>query len=311
MSFSPKPDGSNINPTRSSDPKTPPRVLSIQSWVAHGHVGNAAAVFVLQRLGLEVDAIHTVQFSNHTGYGAWTGNVYAPESIGELVDGIEARGALEGFDALLSGYMGSAGTIEQVVNTVRRVRQLNPKALYCCDPVMGDTEGLYVRPEIPEVMAALAVPAADILTPNQFELELFTGSKIMTLEDALRAVRAVREKLNPNGPRIVILTSLIRVDATPETIETLALTDAGVYLIATPKIALEPPRNGTGDTITALFLGHYLKSQDVKSSLERAVNALYRLLEITQQKRTREIQLIAAQDELLEPSSSFEAELIS
>jgi pyridoxine kinase len=292
--------------------QVPARVLSIQSWVAHGHVGNAAAVFVLQRLGLEVDAIHTVQFSNHTGYGAWTGNVYAPESIGELVDGIEARGVLGDFDAVLSGYMGSAGTVEQVADTVCRVREQNSSALYCCDPVMGDVgRGVFVRPEIPEIMASLAVPAADILTPNQFELELLTGKIVKTLEDALWAARDVREKMNPNGPRILIVTSLTRDDAAPNVIEVLAVTDAGAYLIATPLIPLEPPRNGTGDTITALFLGHYLKSRDLKTSLELAVNGLYRLLEITQQKGTREIQLIAAQDELLNPSSSFKARVVS
>jgi pyridoxine kinase len=288
-----------------------PRVLSIQSWVAHGHVGNAAAVFALQRLGLEVDAIHTVQFSNHTGYGVWTGNVFAPESIGELVDGIEAQGALESFDAVLSGYMGSAGTVEQVVNTVWRMRERNSSALYCCDPVMGDVgRGVFVRPEIPKIMASLAVPAADILTPNQFELELLTGSSVKTLEDALQAARELRMRLNPNGPRIVIVTSLTREDVPPNIIEVLAVTDAGAYLIATPLIPLEPPRNGTGDTITALFLGHYLKSKDILKSLELAVNGLYRLLEITHQKGTREIQLIAAQDELLNPSSSFKARVI-
>jgi pyridoxine kinase len=291
--------------------QTVPRVLSIQSWVAHGHVGNATAVFALQRLGLEVDAIHTVQFSNHTGYGAWTGNVYAPESIGELVDGIQARGVLESFDAVLSGYMGSAGTVEQVVNTVRRVRELNPKAIYCCDPVMGDVgRGVFVRPEIPEIMASLAVPAADILTPNQFELELLTGKNVKTLEDALRAARELRMRLNPNGPRIVIVTSLTREDAPPNMIEVLAVTDVGAYLIATPLIPLEPPRNGTGDTITALFLGQYLKSRDIQKSLELAVNGLYRLLEITHEKGTREIQLVAAQDELLNPSSSFKARFV-
>jgi pyridoxine kinase len=279
--------------------------------VAHGHVGNAAAVFALQRLGIEVDAIHTVQFSNHTGYGAWTGQVYAPESIGELVDGIEARGVLETFDAVLSGYMGGAGTVKQVVNTVCRVCERNLSALYCCDPVMGDVgRGVFVRPEIPEIMASLAVPAADILTPNQFELELLTGSSVKTLEDALQAARALREKMNPNGPRILIVTSLTREDVPPNVIEVLAVTDAGAYLIVTPMISLEPPRNGTGDTITALFLGHYLKTRDIKKSLELAVNGLHRLLEITHEKGTREIQLVLAQDELLNPSSSFKARVI-
>ena len=127
---------------------------------------------------------------------------------------------------------------------------------------------------------------------------------------ALRAARGLREKLNPNGPRIVIVTSLTRDDALPNVIEVLAVTDAGAHLIATPLIPLEPPRNGTGDTITALFLGHYLKTRDVKTSLELAVNGLYRLLEITHEKGTREIQLVAAQDELLNPSSSFKAQFV-
>jgi pyridoxine kinase len=280
--------------------------------VVHGHVGNAAAVFALQRLGLEVSAIQTVQFSNHTGYGAWTGQVFAPEAIGELIDGLEARGVLGGFDAVLSGYMGDVGTVGQVTNAVRRVRERNPRTLYCCDPVMGDVDrGVFVRPEIPEVMSSLAVPAADILTPNQFELELLTGSSVRTLEDALAAARGLRERLNPNGPRIVIVTSLTRIDAPSNAIEVLAVTDAGAYLIATPKIPLDPPRNGTGDTITALFLGHYLNSGNVKTSLERAVNGLYRLLEITHERGTREIQLVRAQDEWLDPSSSFPAQLIS
>jgi pyridoxine kinase len=166
----------------------PQQILSIQSWVAFGHVGNAAAVFPLQRLGFEVSAIHTVQFSNHTGYGAWTGQVYDPSSIGDLLTGIEARGALLGFAAVLSGYMGSAGTIDAVLGAVARVRVLNPDVLYCCDPVMGDVgRGVFVRPEIPEAMR-LAVAQADMLTPNQFELELLTGRTSATLERSLEAV---------------------------------------------------------------------------------------------------------------------------
>ncbi len=283
-------------------------VLSIQSWVAFGHVGNAAAIFPLQRMGIEVAAIQTVQFSNHTGYGAWKGAVYAPESITELVQGMAERRALDNMDGVLSGYMGSAGTIEAVQDAVKRVRQANPNALYCCDPVMGDYgRGVFVQPNIPDAMKSQAVPNADILTPNQFELELLTGQTVKTLPDALAAARDLRDLIHPSGPRIVLLTSLVREDAAPDTIETLAVTEDAAYLIATPLIPLDPPRNGTGDAIAALFFGHYLKTHDAKISLENAVSALYRLLELTHEAGTREIQLVAAQDEYVKPSRIFAA----
>ncbi len=289
----------------------PTQILSIQSWVAFGHVGNAAAVFPLQRLGFEVAAIHTVQFSNHTGYGAWTGSVFDPSSITDLVRGIAERGALSEFTAVLSGYMGSAGTIEAVLDAVTRVRELNSSALHCCDPVMGDVgRGVFVRPEIPEVMQRLAVPAADILTPNQFELELLTGQTIKTLSDALRAARVLQGQMRASGPRLVLVTSLLRDDAPADTIETLAVTPDAAYLVSTPLIPLEPPRNGTGDAIAALFLGHYLKTGRVQTALENAVSALYRLLEVTQELGTREVQLIAVQDEFLQPSRVFPARTV-
>ena len=283
-------------------------ILSIQSWVAFGYVGNAAAVFPLQRLGFEVSAIHTVQFSNHTGYGAWTGSVYPPESITELVQGMADRGVLAGVDAVLSGYMGSAGTIHAVQDAVSRVRASNPNALYCLDPVMGDVgRGVFVRPEIPDMMRQ-AVPHADIVTPNQFELELLTGRAVRTLTDALKAARTLRETIRASGPRIVLVTSLVREDAAPDTIETLVVTDNAAWLVSTPMIPLEPPRNGTGDAIAALFFGHYLRTKNVKIALENAVSALFRLLEITHQSGTREIQLIKAQDEFVQPSSLFQAQ---
>jgi pyridoxine kinase len=283
-------------------------VLSIQSWVSFGHVGNAAAIFPLQRMGIEVASIHTVQFSNHTGYGAWRGAVYAPESITELVQGMAERGALENIDGVLSGYMGSAGTIEAVRDAVSRVRRANPNALYCCDPVMGDYgRGVFVQANIPDAIKAQAIQIADIVTPNQFELELLTGQTIETLPDALAAARALRETIRMGGSRIVLLTSLVRQDAAPDTIETLAVTGDAAYLVGTPMIPLDPPRNGTGDAIAALFFGHYLKTRDAKTSLENAVSALYRLLEITHEAGTREIQLVAAQDEFVEPTRVFEA----
>ncbi|WP_407540375.1 pyridoxal kinase PdxY [Deinococcus radiomollis] len=292
---------------------TPPvNILSIQSWVSYGHVGNAAAVFPLQRLGFEVWSINTVQFSNHTGYGSWTGQVYAPETVAEIVDGIEARGVLPTCGAVLSGYMGSEGTVAAVVGAVQRVRAANLATLYCCDPVMGDVErGVFVRPELPEKIAALAVPQADILTPNQFELELLTGREVSTLQGALDAARLLRGRMRQEGPGIVLVTSLIRQDAPADCIETLAVTAEGAWLCRTPLLDLDPPRNGTGDAIAALFLGHYLKSGSVATALSLAMSALYALLARTHAAGTREIQLVAAQDEYARPSQVFPAEQVT
>ncbi|HYZ64274.1 MAG TPA: pyridoxal kinase, partial [Acetobacteraceae bacterium] len=141
-------------------------ILSIQSWVAYGHVGNAAAVFPLQRLGAEVWAVNTVQFSNHLGYDGFRGQVFGAAHVEDVVAGIAERRALGGCNAVLSGYMGDAAVGEAIIGAVARVRAANKAALYCCDPVMGDEGSFYVRPGIPELIEARAVPEADLLTPN-------------------------------------------------------------------------------------------------------------------------------------------------
>src|SRR5918995_203814 len=180
-------------------------ILSIQSHVAYGHVGNAAAVFPMQRLGVEVWPIHTVQFSNHTGYGAWKGRVFDGAAIAELVEGIAERGVLGRCDGVLSGYMGSADIGNAILSAVGRVRASNPDALYCCDPVIGDVgRGVFVRPGIPEFMRERAVPAADIVTPNHFELDQLTDRATTNIADVLAAVDLVHAR----GPRVVLVTSL-------------------------------------------------------------------------------------------------------
>ena len=281
-------------------------ILSIQSHVAFGHVGNAAAVFPLQRLGFEVVAVNTVQFSNHTGYGAWTGQVFAPEHIAEVLEGVEARHGLDECGAVLSGYMGDAAIGEAILGAVARVRGRGD-ALYCCDPVMGDVgRGVFVRPGIPEFMAARAVPAADIVTPNQFELELLTGRPAHTLAEIIAAAASLRGL----GPRIVVVTSVMRADAPAEVIETLCATDEGAWLVRTPLLPLEPAPNGAGDAVAALFLGHFLRLRDPAEALSLAVSGLYGVLDRTRQSGRREIQLVAAQDELVTPSRLFSAERV-
>ena len=153
------------------------KVLSIQSSVAYGHVGNSAAVFPLQRLGHEVWPVHTVNFSNHTGYGAWRGPLIPPTDVADVITGIEDRGVLGQVDAVLSGYQGGAGIADVILDAVARVKAANPAATYTCDPVMGNaTSGCFVDPAIPPIIRERVVPAADVITPNQFELGFLTDT---------------------------------------------------------------------------------------------------------------------------------------
>jgi pyridoxine kinase len=282
-------------------------ILSIQSWVAYGHVGNASAVFPLQRLGAEVWAINTVQFSNHTGYGHWTGDVFTGESVRALVDGVEARGVLPSCDAVLSGYMGDHGIGEAILHAVRRVRAANSAALYCCDPVIGDDrDGVYVRPGIAEYMRDQALPAADIATPNRFELDLLTGQSCTGLATAKTAAARLSGRLHPGGPRIVLLTSL-RTEATPADSVDMLVAEAGQFhLLRTPVLPLD--LNGAGDAIAALFLFHRLASGSARVALERAGSSVHGVLSRTAEAGARELLLVAAQSELLTPSRMFTAE---
>jgi pyridoxine kinase len=281
-------------------------ILSIQSWVSYGHVGNASAVFPMQRLGHEVWAIHTVQFSNHTGYGAWKGRVYDGPMIEELVEGIAERGVLGRCDGVLSGYMGSADIGTAILGAVSRVRSLNPKALYCCDPVIGDVgRGIFVRPGIPEFMRDQAVPTADIITPNQFELEFLAGRTITTLMEAVAAVDAIRAR----GPRIVMVTSLVTEDTPADAIDLLACGPNGRFRVRTPRLSVSV--NGAGDAIAALFFVHAAASGDEAFALSQATSSVFGLLRRTGEAGSREILTVAAQDEFVTPSRLFTPEPIA
>jgi pyridoxine kinase len=278
-------------------------ILSIQSWVAYGHVGNASAVFPLQRMGIDVWAIHTVQFSNHTGYGQWTGQVFTGETIRELIEGIAARGALERCNGVLSGYMGDAGIGTSILDAVKRVREANPHALYCCDPVIGDVgRGIFVRPGIPEFMRDVAVPAADIVTPNQFELEYLSGVKIAGKADLAKAIKAVHAR----GPKIVMVTS-VQLDDTPDdAVDIVVSAGADLMRVRTPLLPIGV--NGAGDAVAALFFGKFLQEQSAEHALGHAASATYGLLKRTVEAGSREILTVGAQDEFVTPTTQFPVE---
>lgn len=280
-------------------------VLSIQSHVAYGHVGNASAVFPMQRLGVEVWPVNTVQFSNHTGYGAWRGQVFEADAVRAVVRGVAERGVLGGCDAVLSGYMGSAGIGAAILDAVAMVRAENPRALYCCDPVIGDTDGgVYVRPGIADFLRDRAVSEADIVTPNQFELDLLTGLPSRTLAEAKAAIAALQAR----GPRVVLLTSALTDDTPPDRIDLLAGTGGQVFRVRTPRLDIAV--NGAGDCVAALFLVHYARTGSAADALARAAASVYGLLRRTAEAGAREILTVAAQDEFVDPSETFPVQTV-
>ena len=282
-------------------------ILSIQSSVAYGHVGNSAAVFPLQRLGHTVWPVDTVQFSNHTGYGHWRGPIFPANDVAEVIAGIGERGVFDRCDGVLSGYMGDAAIGVVILEAVAQVRKANPEALYCCDPVIGDVgRGVFVRPGIPKFMRDRAVKAADLITPNQFELEYLTGKPCETLAHVMEAAAAARAL----GPRLVLVTSVVRTDAPPNTIEMLADTAEASWLVTTPRLALDPMPSGAGDVAAALFLAAYLESRDPARALADTAARIFAVFEATMRAGTRELALVAAQDQIADPARRFEAKKV-
>ncbi len=281
----------------------PVNILSIQSHVAYGHVGNASAVFPMQRLGCEVWPIHTVQFSNHTGYGAWKGRVFEGGMIDEVMEGIAEREVLRSCDGVLSGYMGSADIGHAILSAVARVKAANPQALYTCDPVIGDVgRGIFVRPGIPEFMRDKAMAVCDIATPNQFELEYLTGQGTKSLAEARAAIATLRA----TGPRVLLVTSLLTNETPAHSLDLVAADEAGIWRVRTPR--LDVSVNGAGDAIAALFLVHFLRSRSAAQALGAAASSIYGLLKRTSEAGSRELVLVAAQDEFVKPTRVFAAE---
>jgi pyridoxine kinase len=278
-------------------------LLSIQSHVAYGHVGNSAAVFALQRLGVEVWPVHTVQFSNHTGYGEAKGRVFDAGLIRDVVAGIEQRGVLGECDGVLSGYIGGVDIGEAILDAVATVKRANPSARYLCDPVIGNAErGAFVREGVVAFMRDKAVPAAGIVTPNQFELDRLTGRASDTLACARDAVKAVHDL----GPRAVLVTSLC-TDGTPQdALDMLASDESGQYRLRTPRLAVAA--NGAGDCAAALFFALYLRLGNIEQALAHAGSAIYGVLAKTVETGAPEIQIVAAQDEIVRPSRLFKVE---
>ena len=279
------------------------RFLSIQSHVAYGHAGNSAAVFPLQRLGKEVWPVPTVAFSNHTGYGAWRGPLLPASDVAEVIAGIEDRGVLGECCAVLSGYQGAEDVGAVVLDAVARVKQANPTALYCCDPVMGDVgRGMFVRPGIPEFMREQVVPAADVVTPNHFELDYLTGRSSRTLEELLDAVDVLRGA----GPSVVLVTSAVTDDTPADSLDLVAVSRQGAWRTRTPRLGISP--NGAGDVTTAVFLANLLDEHPLDLALARTTSSVFAVIDATSAAGSRELRIVESQERLADPPLEFAPE---
>jgi pyridoxine kinase len=282
-----------------------PPILSIQSHVVYGHVGNSAAVFPLQRLGREVWPLMTVQFSSHTGYAGWRGRAFDAAMIDDCMSGLEAIGALIRCAGLLTGYLGKAEIGEAVLRALDRIRGANGEAAYACDPVIGDVgRGSYVAAGVAEFFRDRALPAATIATPNAFELEWLTGERANDLQAARRAIAALRGR----GPQIVVAKSLKLDDTPANALDMLAGDQAGFWRLRTPNLPIAV--NGAGDLLAALFFHHWLETRQTPEALSRAASSVHAVVKATLAAPSRELSLIAAQDEFTKPSQLFAAEAV-
>jgi pyridoxine kinase len=282
-----------------------PTLLSIQSHVVFGHVGNSAVAFPLQRLGAEVLPLHTVQFSSHAGYAGWRGRVFDAATIDDCVAGLAAVGALPRCDGVLSGYLGKAEVGEAALRAVAAIRAVNPAVAYCCDPVIGDAgRGVYVEAGVAEFLAKRALPAATVATPNAFELSFVTGLPVDDLAGAQRAIAA----LQTTGPRVVLATSLTLSDTPADALDMIAADGDESWRLRTPRLPIAV--NGAGDLIAALFFLHWFQRRSAADALAAAASSVYGIVAATAAAGARELRLVEAQEELLRPTKRFRAEAI-
>lgn len=280
-------------------------ILAIQSHVVFGHAGNSAAEFPMRRLGVNVWPLNTVQFSNHTQYGQWTGTVMPASHLTDIVQGIAAIGQLERCDAVLSGYLGSAEQGEHILSIVKQVKALNPKAKYFCDPVMGHPEkGCIVAPGVAEYHTQVLLPASDIVAPNLLELEILSGVKVHSVTEAVQAARMLIAK----GPQVVLVKHLAQAGLEQSRFEMLLVTEQQAWHIHRPLVdfgARQPV--GVGDVTSGLMLAKLLLGASLPEALEHVTSAVYDIMALTHQMGEYELQLVAAQQSIVQPAQIFAA----
>lgn len=267
-------------------------ILSIQSEVVYGHVGNGAARLALQRLSHEVFTLPTCIYSNHPGHGHYAGAATPADQMQALIDALDKSGFLAGCTAVLSGYLGRADQALVIADAVERVKEANPQAIYCCDPVAGDfPNGAYVSDDVAGAIAARLLPIADIAAPNAYELGRFTDRTVNDPESAILAAREL-------GPGLVLCTSVPARDS--DRIATLAVTPTNAWLTETPRRENAP--KGLGDLMTAVFLGQWLRSRDIPGALGLAASTVDIILRATVRASSDELLVVQEQNRIVEPT---------
>jgi pyridoxine kinase len=277
-------------------------VISIQSQVAFGHVGNSAAVFPMQMHGIDVIAVPTTLLSNRPGYPTIRGRVLDAPLVADLLLGVDERGALDTAKMILSGYLGSPDIAAVVADFVARARARHPALLYCCDPVLGDRDrGLFVQADIPPLVRDRLCPLADIITPNHFEFEYLAGAKASTSDKMIEAAQALLAR----GPSTVVVTSAELADTPGGEIETLAVERSQAWRVRTPKLPISP--NGTGDLFASLFASARVLGSDTPDALAHAASAIFAVLERTAARGTEEMRIVESAELLVHPKRRFDA----
>ncbi|WP_374636605.1 pyridoxal kinase [Paracoccus sp. (in: a-proteobacteria)] len=265
---------------------TPPLVISIQSQVVMGHVGNSAALFPLQAAGLEIAAIPTVVFSNTPHYPTLRGSALPATFFADLLQGAWERGLPQRADYLLTGYIGSVEVARLMADFVARAKAANPRLRYFCDPVMGDdAPGLYVPAAIAEVFKDSLLPLADFASPNPFEISWLTGQPIRALEDLPRAAKALR--MAPGAH--LIATGCVLADTMPGMLESVVLGPDGLSRHPTPRLPVSMV--GTGDLFTALVLAGLARGRGLPPAVEFAQEQTSRALAEAARLGAKEVML--------------------
>jgi pyridoxine kinase len=301
-------------------------VISIQSQVAYGHVGNSAAVFPMQMHGIDVTAVPTTLLSNRPGYPTIRGRVLDAQLVADLLLGVEERGAVETCRMILSGYLGSAEIAAVVADFVARAKARNPTLTYCCDPVLGDRDrGLFVQADIPPLVRDRLCPLADIITPNHFEFEWLCGAKAKT-KTTTKATTADQmiaqaQSLMARGPSTIVVTSAELRDTPDDKIETVAIErfEDGVkeslkesfkaWRVRTPKLPISP--SGTGDLFASLLVSARISGSNTPDALGHAASAIFAVLERTALSGTLEMRIVESAELLVHPKRRFDAVAIS
>jgi pyridoxine kinase len=275
-------------------------VISIQSQVAYGHVGNSAAVFPMQMHGIEVMAVPTTLFSNRPRYPTVRGQVLDADLVADLLLGLEERGAVDTCQVILTGYLGSPQIGEVVADFVVRAMKRNPKVIYCCDPVIGDAErGVFVARGLPELFRYRLCPIANILTPNHFELEWLGRRKLETTDSLVAAARALAHQSSST----VVVTGVSLIDGQEDRIVTFAVEERSVWSIATPK--LHGGTSGAGDLFAALFVSSLIGGSTTAVALADAVSSTFAVLEESAVAGGEELRIVSGVGSLLHPPVRF------